>query len=366
MIEKLEQLREDRHQYAREWKERTGNRVLGIFCCNIPEEIICAANILPVRILGEHEEATEGNLHFPVNVCPYPVSCLDQALKGHYDYLDGLVVPNVCDIIRSMYGTWKLNLDIPYVYFLEIPQRISPEGVDFFRQNLIKFKESLEGLTGKTITDKSLSGAIDSYNRNRDLLRQASILRKEGFISGVEMQNMVLSSMLMAKDEHNERMSRLLEEARQRHPTNEGLPLFLSASMLDDTDFIQLIQDCGGRVVADDMPMGSRYFYYPVEDNPDPLEALAGRYLTRVACPRKMLPEDRRQFIEELLFDNEVQGAIIHNLKACDCHLYEYPFLKKTLEARGLSVLFFRGEETEAELETQRDDVEAFIEMLNG
>jgi benzoyl-CoA reductase subunit C len=95
MIDNLEQFRENRHQYAREWKERTGNRVLGIFCCNIPEEIIDAANILPVRILGEHEEATEGNLHFPVNVCPYPVSCLDQALKGYYDYLDVLVVNNV-------------------------------------------------------------------------------------------------------------------------------------------------------------------------------------------------------------------------------------------------------------------------------
>jgi benzoyl-CoA reductase/2-hydroxyglutaryl-CoA dehydratase subunit BcrC/BadD/HgdB len=62
----------------------------------------------------------------------------------------------------------------------------------------------------------------------------------------------------------------------------------------------------------------------------------------------------------------DVQGAIIHNLKACDCHLYEYPYLKKMLEEKGLPVLFFRGEETEAEQETQRDDVETFVEMLRG
>jgi len=46
--------------------------------------------------------------------------------------------------------------------------------------------------------------------------------------------------------------------------------------------------------------------------------------------------------------------------------LYEYPYLKEMFEARGLPVLFFRGEETEAELETQRDDIEAFIEVLRG
>ncbi len=79
-----------------------------------------------------------------------------------------------------------------------------------------------------------------------------------------------------------------------------------------------------------------------------------------------MLPEARLKFIEEILEGNEAQGAIIHNLKACDCHLYEYPFLKETLESKGLAVLFFRGEETEAELETQRADIEAFIEVLRG
>jgi len=79
-----------------------------------------------------------------------------------------------------------------------------------------------------------------------------------------------------------------------------------------------------------------------------------------------MLPQARFEYVEETLAGAEVQGVIIHNLKACDCHLYEYPYLKEMFEARGLPVLFFRGEETEAELETQRDDIEAFIEVLRG
>lgn len=366
MVERLRQFRKDRHQEARAWKEQTGKKVIGVFCCNVPEELIYAADMLPVRILGEQEEATEGNLHFPTNVCPYAKSCFDQALKGHYDYLDGVVVPNVCDMIRAMYGTWKLNLDIPYVHFLEVPQRLSPQGVKFFAQDLARFQRSLEELSGNSISGESLRQAIDVYERNRALLRQAYELRKKCLVSGVELQQLVLSSMLMPKEEHNRLMAQYLEEAGQRPPAGEGVRLFVSASMLDGTDFFQLIEECGGSVVADDMPTGSRYFFHSVDGGMEPLKALATCYLMQVPCPRKMLPQARYQYITKTMAGAESQGAIIHNLKACDCHLYEYPFLKEMLEANGLPVLFFRSEETEAEREAQRDDIEAFIEMLRG
>jgi benzoyl-CoA reductase/2-hydroxyglutaryl-CoA dehydratase subunit BcrC/BadD/HgdB len=79
-----------------------------------------------------------------------------------------------------------------------------------------------------------------------------------------------------------------------------------------------------------------------------------------------MLPEARLDFVRRMLHGADARGAIIHNLKACDCHLYEYPYLKKELERRGLPVLFFRGEETATERERQRADIEAFIEILEG
>lgn len=366
MIERFRSVRQNRHEEARAWKERTGGKVVGVFCCNVPEELIYAAGMLPVRILGEHEEATEGNLHFPTNVCPYPKSCLDQALKGRYDYLDGVIVPNVCDMVRAMYGAWKLNIDGASVHFLEVPQRISPTGAEFFRDALGKLRGSLEEISGRKTSDDSLRQAIAVCNRNRALLRQASGLRRERLISGVELQEMVLASMLMPKEEHNRLMTEYLGEASQRGPTGDGVPLFLSASMLDDTDFVELIEECGGAVVADDTPTGSRYYHYSVDEGEEPLRALAERHLARVPCPRKMLPDARLQFVTDMLAGSGAQGAIIHNLKACDCHLYEYPYLRQMLESVGLPVLFFRGEETAAELETQRDDVEAFIEVLRG
>ncbi|MBE0414928.1 MAG: 2-hydroxyacyl-CoA dehydratase [Dehalococcoidia bacterium] len=368
MIEDFRQYRQSRHQEIIKWKLETGKRVMGVFCCNVPEEIIYAADMLPVRILGEHEETTEADLHFPVKVCPYPKSCFDQALKGRYDYLDGLVVPNVCDMIRAMYGFWKRSFKLPYIYFLEVPQKISTHGVDFFLKQLILFKESLENFSGKEITRESLLRAIEVYNENRALLSKAYEFRKGSpRLSGVETQEIVLTSMLMPKESHNRLLSQLLDRITNRDDApKEGVRLFVSASMLDDTDFFQLIEECGGNIVADDMPTGSRYFFNPVDTTKEPLDALAERYLARIPCPRKMRPEARFDHVREAMRGAEAKGVIIHNLRACDCHLYEYPYLKEKLEGEGLPVLFFRGEETETERERQRDDIEAFIEMLRG
>jgi benzoyl-CoA reductase/2-hydroxyglutaryl-CoA dehydratase subunit BcrC/BadD/HgdB len=171
--------------------------------------------------------------------------------------------------------------------------------------------------------------------------------------------------MLMPKEQHNRLLSQLLEKIEVRNdPPKQGVRLFISASILDETDFLQLIEECGGNVVSDDMPMGSRYFVGSVDSSDDPLHALADRYLNKIACPRKMLPNDRIAFATRMMKGANVKGTIIHSMRACDPHLYEYPLMKEKMESEGLPVLFFRGEETETELEQQRVDIEAFIEML--
>jgi len=55
MIEKFKEWYDTRHEYSKNWKEKTGGKILGYFCTYVPEEILYAADVLPVRILGSHE-----------------------------------------------------------------------------------------------------------------------------------------------------------------------------------------------------------------------------------------------------------------------------------------------------------------------
>ena len=368
MIEKFRQYRLNRHEETAAWKA-DGGKVIGTLCCSVPEEIIHAAGMLPVRILGGHDETTEADLHLPANLCPYCRRCFDQALKGRYDYLDGLVIPNVCNVIKAMYGFSKLLLKAPYIRFLDVPQRLSASGTSFFAEELGRFRDSLEEFSGTRMTAEMLRHSIDLYNENRTFLERVYDLRRKArpLVSGSEAQEIVISGMLMPKEQHNAMLAAMLGgiEHRDNQPA-PGVRLFLTASILDNSEFVSLIEECGGSVVADDMPMGRRYFSGLVATDGDPLYALADRYLNRIACPRKMLPDERLAHVVSMIKEADVRGVIIHSMRACDPHLYEYPLLKEMLEKEGLPVLFFRGEEVETERAQQRADIEAFIEMLQG
>ena len=82
MIEKLKEWYEKRHEYAREWKSKTGRKVVGYFCTYVPEEILYAAGVLPVRILGSHEPQAVTEPHIFGMFCPFCRDCLAQGLKG--------------------------------------------------------------------------------------------------------------------------------------------------------------------------------------------------------------------------------------------------------------------------------------------
>ena len=104
----------NRHEYAREWKERTGGKVLGYFCTYVPEEIPYAAGVLPVRILGSHEPQDVTEPHIFGMFCPFCRDCLAQGLKGRYDYLDGIMIAQSCLHIRQAFTSWQKHVPVEY------------------------------------------------------------------------------------------------------------------------------------------------------------------------------------------------------------------------------------------------------------
>ena len=98
---------ENRHEYAKAWKAKTGGKVLGWFEPYFPEEVAYAAGVLPVRIMAKQ---------FPDDVSDkwiyascYPVrNMVNQFLTGHYDYIDGLVNTEGC---QWMYNAWEVAVN---------------------------------------------------------------------------------------------------------------------------------------------------------------------------------------------------------------------------------------------------------------
>ena len=78
--------------YVEEWK-KNNKKVIGYYCTYIPEELLHAAGLLPYRIRATGNEDTDlGDVYMVRFTCSFVRMTLDLALKGGYDFLDGLFI----------------------------------------------------------------------------------------------------------------------------------------------------------------------------------------------------------------------------------------------------------------------------------
>ena len=90
-LQSLESFREVNHTFPKTEDimelKRQGKKVFGWLCTYVPEEIIHAAGILPIRITGyaQETELDDGNAYLYINNCSFSRSCLQMGLRGEYD-----------------------------------------------------------------------------------------------------------------------------------------------------------------------------------------------------------------------------------------------------------------------------------------
>ncbi|MFW9946431.1 MAG: benzoyl-CoA reductase, bzd-type, subunit N [Candidatus Odinarchaeota archaeon] len=368
MFEKFKEWYENRHNYAKKWKERTGGRVLGYFCTYVPEEILYAADILPVRILGSHEPQDVSEPHIFAMFCPFCRDCLAQGLKGKYDYLDGIMIAQSCLHIRQAFTSWELHIPVDFTYYLPHPMHIqSPHAIPYLTEELRLFKKAVEEWTGKKITDDDIKRGIEIMNKNRQLLQQVYELRKNPNppLTGLEAMLMVVSSQMTDKREHNKALEELLQNLPSRALDAPSERLMILGSEDDDTEFVAMVENLGARFVIDEHCTGTRYFNTPVNTNGDPLVSIAERYVKRTPCPSKDWPKRTRlENILQLAKEYDVQGAIIMQMKFCDPHELDTVAIKEALENDlNIQTLFLEFDVT-VPVGQFKTRVEAFLEII--
>ncbi|RKY89942.1 benzoyl-CoA reductase, bzd-type, subunit N [candidate division KSB1 bacterium] len=368
MFEKFIDWEKNRHKYAKDWKKRTGGKVVGYFCTYVPEEILYAGGILPVRILGSHEPQDITEPYIFGMFCPFCRDCLAQGLQGRYDYLDGIMISQSCLHIRQAFTSWQKHIPVDFDYYLYMPNKVqSKRAYPYLRGEIADFKKAVEEWTGKEIRDSEIDRAIEIYNKNRRLMKNLYEFRKEDNpkLTGLEAMEVVISNQMTDKEEHNKALEEVLKNLPERDLNREtGVRLMIIGSEDDDTEFIKMVESIGATFVVDDHCTGTRYFWNEVIPEEDRLMALAKRYIDRIPCPSKDW-EDRLRIphILNLAKEFKVDGAIIIQQKFCDPHELDIPAIKKALEENGIPTLFLEFDVT-VPIGQFKIRCEAFFEMF--
>ena len=369
MIDQFVQWEKNRHQYAKEWKERTGGKVMGYFCTYVPEEILYAADILPVRILGSHEPHDVTEAHIFGMFCPFCRDCLAQGLKGRYDYLDGIMIAQSCLHIRQAYTSWTKHIPVDFEYYLPMPNNIqSPHAAPYLSNEIAQFRQAVEKWIGRELTEEDIQRGIDIMNENRALMHDLYTYKKKNNppISGEHTMEVAISQQMVDKREHTEALKKLLAELGEgkEYSKNHGTRLMILGSENDDIPFVRMVESVNGTVVADDHCIGTRYFWNNVKPNGNLVDSIAKRYIDRPACPSKdWIDRNRIPHILSIAKEFNVKGAIVIQQKFCDPHELDIPAITKALQANDIKTLFLEFDVT-VPIGQFKIRVEAFLEML--
>jgi benzoyl-CoA reductase subunit C len=371
VLQRFIQIVVNRHEYALEWKRKTGSLVFGCFGDYVPEEIIYAAGILPVRIFGSHSPSYTADPHIsPDKWCPFCRSCLAEALAGKYKYIDGIVSGLSCFHLQQSFDSWIIHLPSSFSFFLDTPFYTQNKlSIECFTEETRRFVDSLEKYTGKKISRESLNKSIQIYNRNRQLMRTIYELRKLSSppISGVQAMEMVMAGMLMYKEEHNELMSGLINNiSGKRILNNNDTRIMIIGAESDDIEIIRLVESLGGSVVIDSHSIGTRYFWNDILPIGEPVTNIAARYINRISMPQMDFPEHKQAELSlKLAKDYNVKGVIIPINMHCDPFQWDVPVFSRLFQENHIPFMTLQLDALTPSVQTQ-NRLEAFIEMLKA
>jgi benzoyl-CoA reductase subunit C len=356
-----------------------GKKLIGYLCSFVPLEIIAAAEGVPFRVRGSiHEPITTGDTLLETIVCPYYRSCFDLSMKHRYDFLSGLVIPHACDSMVRSYSVWSYALPFSYFHFLNIPSVCDESSFEFFQAELNTFRKSLEEYVGKRIVDDDLAEMIRLYNESRTKVRRLYELRKADppLLSGTELTKVLTVGSSLPIQEANDLFDRVLAEVgrKDRAALGRGPRILIDGACLDHVELIKLVEDLGGRVVADTLCNGARDHFPRTDEGGNPIEALARRYLDRVNCPKTyrhnkagtLEGDAASRFGDIGAYAKEfrVDGAILYVYKYCDPFGFEVPARKAYYQSIQVPLLSLEDIYSAGTLGQLKTRIQAFLEMI--
>ena len=323
-----------------------GKKVIGWLCTYVPEEVIMAAGILPIRITGYNQEMEleDGNAYLYINNCSFSRYCLQMGLRKEYDFLDGVVGGSTCDGARRLFDLWRHYLKPPFFQVLTIPRKSHERAHELYYSQVEDFKKHLEEFTGSPITDDALIASVKVLNESRSLLKELYDLRKlaEPLITGQETMEVLNASFRMHKEQFNAYLKELLADLKKNGRGHQAKArLMLVGSVMTNPEFIKSIEELGVIVVTDELCTSTRYWSDPVilEGARNPLFAISSRYLNNFHCARMYPSTGRFDSIVKLAQEAKVDGIISETIRYCVPYAHDIPMLSTRLKAEKIHLL---------------------------
>lgn len=353
-------------------KRGSGNfekKKIGWFCSYVPEELIIAAGLEPIRLKGQVDQIKEADSYLFSNACPYVKNIMDSGLRNRFENMEGIIFTNSCDGMRRLYDLWAKYIQMPFIYMLEIPKNRDEHGIKYFSEQFLDLKTRLEKAFHVNISKDELSKAILLMNDRRESIRYLFERQKEipPFYKGSELFALCLEEATLPKDETAGKIKNFSARLKNSSPSHQNLPrILVMGNVINKPILFHMIENNGASVAVFDTCNGLKHYSDLVENGTDPIECLARRYLLKPPCGRMPGFDKRLERLEQLIEEYAIEGIIYSSLKFCDYSLFEVPQIEGFLKERRLPFLVLENDYLWGDVERLKTRVEAFLEVVKG
>ena len=377
IVQRCEALFEDLNFNAvKQWKAAApGRKAIGYMPVYVPREIIHAAGMLPVGILGGGDalEVIQGDAYYQSYICRIPRSTIELGLTGRLDCLDGMLFPSICDVIRNLSGMWQMLFKDKYVRYLDVPQNYQDEvGGTFYVQEMQVLREDLARLAGREISDADLNASIRVYNDNRAAIRELYAYRaaKPWQAPTSEVYLLQRAGMVLPVEEHTVLVREYLAAAEGlQRPRRDNARVVINGSFCEQPPLalIKSIEMSGCYVVDDDFMLVNRWLLDEVPADGDPLRELSRAFLHRsasTAAKYDATREEKGVFLMKQVKTRGAEGVIFAAPSFCDPALLERPMLQDVLSKHGIPHTAFKYAENTGQMAPIREQAGTFADSI--
>ena len=332
-----------------------------------PEEILHSMGFVPMGAWGADVELNRSKEYFPAFICSIAQSMLELGINGTYDGASAIVIPSLCDTLKTLGENWKYAVkNIPFIP-MTYPQHRKPAyGIAYTEAGYKRVIDDLEKLGGKFDT-AALEESNRIYNKHNQVMREVdALLAKHPEVTAEQRSDLFKSAFFMLKEEHTALVEQLLQELEGTTSAEEKLPVIVSGILADAPQLNEIFDDLGFHIVADDVAAQSRQYRTDVPECPDALHGLAEKFANMDNCSVLYNVEKPRvKWIVDTAKERGAKGVIVAMTKFCDPEEFDYVMIKRACEEAGIPLTQIEVDRQMKQFEQIRTNLETFRDMIN-
>lgn len=352
-----------------DYKKETGKGAVGIMPVYCPEEIVHAAGYLPIGMWGaQKKQISKARTYLPPFACSIMQSVMELQLEGVYDDLEAVIFSVPCDTLKCMSQKW--NRPVPAIVFTHPQNRkIAKDAANVFaREEFNIVKEKLEDILDVHISNKAIKNSIAVYNENRAACREFSDVAAEyaAVVTPSDRHAVIKARWFMEKSRHTALVKELIAALKaEPAPEFKGKKIIVTGIQVEPYDVLDIFQENGFAIVADDLAQETRNFRQDVPDDDDALMALARAWNEFDGCSLATdANKPKGQMIIDAVKKYGADAVVVCMMKFCDPEEFDYPILLQEFDSAGIRNLQIEIDQESTAFEQIKTRIQTFAEIL--